>query len=80
MAGETGKFFPFHNVGLFSDHFLSKRLPGESSVWRSEKEAAGGTLEKVLSRYRNPSPPAKLQTRRKYPTNEELELVEDAAE
>ena len=37
MASETGKLFSFHNVGLFSDHFLSKRLPAESPLWTNEK-------------------------------------------
>jgi hypothetical protein len=52
MASETGKFFPFNNVGLFSDHFLSKRLPAESPLWSSEKAAAQNCFEKILAQYK----------------------------
>ncbi len=52
MAGETGKLFPFNNVGLFSDHFLTKRLPAESPLWTSEKAAAHNVLEKILAHYK----------------------------
>jgi hypothetical protein len=52
MAGETGKLFPFNNVGLFSDHFLTKRLPTESPLWSSEKAAARNVLEKILAQYK----------------------------
>ncbi len=52
MATESGKLFPFHNVNLFSDHFLTKRLPAESSLWSSEKVAAQAAFEKILQQYK----------------------------
>jgi type I restriction-modification system DNA methylase subunit len=52
MASETGKLFPFNNVGLFSDHFLSKRLPAESPLWSSEKLAAENCRAKILAQYK----------------------------
>ena len=51
MASETGKL-SFNNVGLFSDHFLRKRLPAESPVWSSEKAAAQNCFEKILPQYK----------------------------
>jgi len=52
MASESGKLFPFHNVGLFSDHFLSKRLPAESPYWTSEKAAAQTAFDKILIQHK----------------------------
>ncbi len=52
MSGETGKLFSFHNVGLFSDHFLTKRLPAESPVWASEKASAQAAFDKILAQYK----------------------------
>lgn len=52
MASETGKLFSFNNVGLFSDHFLSKRLPAKSPLWSSENPAAQNCLEKILAQYK----------------------------
>jgi type I restriction-modification system DNA methylase subunit len=52
MATESGKLFPFHNVGLFSNHFLTKRLPAESSLWNSEKVAAQAAFEKIIQQYK----------------------------
>jgi len=52
MASESGKLFSFHNVGLFSDHFLSKRLPAESPLWTSEKVTAQTALEKLSVQYK----------------------------
>jgi hypothetical protein len=52
MASETGKLFPFNNVGLFSDHFLSKRLSTESPLWVSEKPTAQHCLEEILSQHK----------------------------
>ena len=62
MSIESGKLFSFYNVGLFSDHFLSKRLPAESPLWSSEKSVAQTTFDKILgqhkkftSTYKNPN-------------------------
>jgi hypothetical protein len=52
MARKTGILFPFHNVGLFSDHFLSKRLPAESPLWGSQKTASHNCLKKILVQYK----------------------------
>jgi type I restriction-modification system DNA methylase subunit len=52
MASETGELFSFHNVGLFSDHFLSKRLPAESLLWTSEKIAAQTAFDKIFAQYK----------------------------
>ena len=51
MPGETGKLFPFNNVGLFSDHFLNKRLPAEPSLWISETSRAQECLKKISNQY-----------------------------
>lgn len=48
MTIESGKLFPFCNVSLFSDHFLSKRLPAESSLWASAKTPAQSVFDKIL--------------------------------
>ena len=47
MTIESGKLFPFHNISLFSDHFLSKRLPAESQLWVNDKTAAHQALDKI---------------------------------
>jgi len=51
MPGETGKPFPFNNVGLFSDHFLNKRLSAEPSLWISETSRAQECLKKISNQY-----------------------------
>lgn len=53
MTIKSGKLFPFHNVSLFSDHFLSKRLPAESSLWASEMATAQAALKKILLQHKN---------------------------
>jgi hypothetical protein len=50
MASETGKLFPFNNVGLFSDHFLSKRLPAESPLWSRLLEKGKVLFERCLAK------------------------------
>lgn len=62
MAADSGKLFPFHNVGLFSDHFLNKKLPAESALWQTEKPSVQTTFDKILahhkqftSTYKNPN-------------------------
>lgn len=52
MASESGELFSFYNVGLFSDHFLNKRLPTESPYWTSEKAAAQTAFDKILVQYK----------------------------
>ncbi len=52
MSIESGKLFSFYNVGLFSDHFLSKRLPAESPYWTSEKATAQAAFNKIFSQYK----------------------------
>ena len=52
MASESGKLFSFHNVGLFSDHFLNKRLPAESPLWSSQKAAAQTAFDRILVQYK----------------------------
>jgi len=52
MASESGELFSFNNVGLFSDHFLSKRLPAESPLWGSEKAAAKKAFDEILARHK----------------------------
>jgi hypothetical protein len=64
MSSETGKLFPFHNVGLFSDHFLSKRLAADSPFWISEKAAAQVAFDKILAQYKE------FTSTYKYPPNE----------
>jgi hypothetical protein len=52
MPGETGKLFAFNNVGLFSDHFLNKRLAAEPSLWVSEKSRAEECLKAISNQYK----------------------------
>ena len=52
MAGETGKLFPFNNVGLFSDHFLTKRLPAESPCGQARKPRPTTFSKKILAHYK----------------------------
>src|SRR2546425_7545033 len=51
MPNESGKLVHFHNVGLFSDHFLNRRLPSESHLWASEKATAQIVFDKILVQY-----------------------------
>jgi hypothetical protein len=46
MPGETGKLFPFNNVGLFSDHFLNKKLPARTIALDQRDVESSGMPQK----------------------------------